>query len=391
MRQHVIPRVHLREFADPEAPASHPSNTPYEPSVWLHPRELAAAPMRRAPANLFVQRHAYTLQADDPDSPEVERWLSGVESNYAACLRKLKEGASLSSDEWRRVLLFVGALHARMPSQISHWQNQLDQLATLTRQVERAHTGSEAMSDREFLGWDEIGVRGIRSRAESLVRVLLGGTTYLVENDSCIPFFSADMPVVAAHLFAPTLDSWGIPRSLLLETPDERPYFVCLCPLTPRLALLSSHLFVPPSQIGWLRTADAKLIANLLWQVVGGADAYLLSHREHPLPDHIRRSFSDALQEVCRRAVAPLSLTLTTPAATFVIEASSLDTSMEGPLGRIQFTTTDLATLRRAAGLHTIVEVRYRDARGGAEGGMRDVRFQLVAIEETGVSHLVQG
>ncbi len=295
-RQHVIPRVFLRAFCDPTPHADHPPGVPFEPSVWLLPRSLDGKAKRKAPGSVFTEQRVYTLATEDPELPEIEEWLSRIESNYAVAYKKLKERQELNPAEWDHLFLFVGALHARRLSQVAHWQKQLSQLEKIARAVEKHHTGAERSADKKYAGWEQIGLRSLQLRAESFRNVLKAGAIFLLENMSEVPFASSDRPVASDHLELALLRDWGVPPEIESADEEERNAgFTCFCPLSPELALFTSHNLSPASMVHWWTTYDDNLIASLMWWMILDSESFLIANSEMPFPEPLAKDYARAL------------------------------------------------------------------------------------------------
>lgn len=389
-RQHILPKVFLNSFCDDSRPEDHPPDTPFKPGVWLIEKDFAGTPYRKSPENIFVERDTYTLRTDDPDAPIVEEWLNQLETRYARVLRKLLRGADVTPDEWGDLFLFVGALHARTLSQVALWQRQYGELESMTRMVERAHTDREDYSDSQFTGWEEIGKRSIRSRAESFAEVMTHGAMYLIENRTAIPFIASDTPTVLTHVFPATLQQWNFPEALLRDDVDaERRGFTCYCPLTPTHGVLASHLLGVPGEFHRLTSDDALFVASLVWLTVASADSLLIAHRANPLPVGLAHRLAQYQQTVHTSTEFTTFVRLIGPGASFTIEAADVRHELEGPFGVLRFRTSDLAQLHAAASVGKFVECEFQIGAEGS-GGMRNVRFSEIAGSATEDSVLRQ-
>lgn len=390
-RQHIIPKVFLKSFCDARPPREHPKDVPFTPGVWLLDKNLSQPAHRKAPAKLFVERHTYTLEEDDPSDPIIERWLSRLESAFEHSRRKLIDGVDLDFTEWTELLHFVGVLHARTRDQIELWQRQLTDLERMTRMVERANTGAERYSDVDFAGWNEIGKTSIKDRASGFVAAMLSGSVLLVENPTDVPFVSSDAPVALDRLYPEWLRQHKIFAELIPPGIDEnKRAFVAFCALTPRLGLLASPLLGKAGELEHIKTANISVILSLIWFTVTSANKVLIADQERPFPEHVVRGFKDSLHASRRLDHLDSHVTLVNNRASWKIEALDLKHALDGIISSLRFRTTDLASLRQAASADLFIECAFQTAGRMKSGGMRNVRFLQVAIVAEGESVLRQ-
>ena len=386
-RQHLIPRVFLKSFCDPEPPANHPLGKPFAPGVWVLDKELSQAPYRKSPANLFAKLHPYTLAADKPGDPVIERWLSQLENAFEHTRKKLLNSVDLSRREWSELLRFIGVLHARTRDQIDRWQASMTELEKMTRMVERGHTGKEDYSDSEFIGWNEIGKRSIQDRAEAFVKAMLSGSIFLVENEIGIPFVSSDTPVALSHLYPNWLRQQMIfPHLIPKDVNENKRAFIAFCALSPTLGLLASPMLGRAGRLEHLRVGAPGPIFALNWFMLTSADAVLLSHQEKPFPDYLAEGIRKSLRSSRRLDHLDSFMSLTTNSTTYKIEAVDLTVEHVGIDSTFRFRTRDIETLRSAASCDAFIEAYFRTPGGASYGSIRNARFSQVATDAEGIS-----
>ena len=281
-RQHILPRVYQRPFADATPPRGWPADRPFEPRIWKIPRTLDAESRAKSPDNAFVATHYYTLRDDDPTDPRIENALSKLEDAYGGLLPRLNNREELELEDYLKLLLFVGALRARTPRQLDHWQKQWAQLEHIHRQVERAHTGAEHSSDAQFWMGDEIAKRTLIAQAESWTNVV-GPPSWLLENKTAAPFLTSDNPATHAFFHRDELEGLGFTSDVIpVEAMRSNWAFFSYCPLTPRLALVSSPLLLPPTQSVYRDTVDVKHVLLLNEYMRHCSEAFLISPLQDP-------------------------------------------------------------------------------------------------------------
>lgn len=110
-KQHFIPELHLRQFADPAV---------RQTQLWVHfVRHPSRRPQLKAPAAICYKPHAYTVPGFAHESPMfIERSFFGpVEDEAAKALARLATdpGARLNREEERKLRLYVCCLMVRHP------------------------------------------------------------------------------------------------------------------------------------------------------------------------------------------------------------------------------------------------------------------------------------
>lgn len=390
-RQHLVPRVFLKSFCDSRPPAHHPSDKPFEPSVWVLDKELSGEAYRKSPAKLFVEHHPYTLAADDPTDPVIEAWLSRIESAYEGIRRKLLARIDLNRDEWIQLLEFIGVLHARTRDQIDGWQASMSDLERITRMVERSSTGDELYSDSEFNGWDEIGKKSIRDRAQAFVQVMLSGSTFVIVNQTGFPFVSSDKPVALAHLFPAWLRQHMLFPDLIPKGIDENTRtFIAYCALSPNIAIVSSPMLGEPGHIEELIMHGPRQVLSLNWLMLSSATSVLISDRQRPFPKFFEEAVRKSMTSSRLFKQVDTFIMLTTNEATYRIETSDLGIEEDGPFSIFTFRASDMLELHRAAGSEVFLEVHFKTGTTGQSGFVRNARFLQVAIDPNGMSVLEQ-
>jgi hypothetical protein len=281
-RQHILPQVFQKSFADPHPPSNWPSGRPFEPRIWTIPRTLEGEARPKSPENAFVATHFYTLRTDDRSDPQIERGLANLEDAYGALLPRIRNQDEFTLEDYLKLVVFVGALRARTPHQLDHWQKQFGELERLHRMVERAHTGTEHVSDARFWMGDETAKRMLFEQAESWASVV-GPTSWLLANKTPAPFLSSDNPATHGFLHRDELERLGfasdhIPSDALRS--DKA--FFAYCPLTPGIALVSSPLLLPPDDTSYRETSDVKHVLLLNEYMRHCSTSYLISPLQDP-------------------------------------------------------------------------------------------------------------
>jgi len=107
-KQHLLPIVYQRSFADDTRPVGLPEHTPFEPRVWLIPRTFRALSRPKAPKNAFRATRYYNLAADDPRQPLVEHKLGESETRFGALLPALTSRQELALSGYLDLVTFIG-------------------------------------------------------------------------------------------------------------------------------------------------------------------------------------------------------------------------------------------------------------------------------------------
>jgi hypothetical protein len=281
-RQHILPIVYQRPFADPNPPPGWSKSRPFEPRIWQIPKTLEASGKPKSPQKSFVATRYYNLRDDDPTDPAVERGLGHLEAGYGDVLPRVEAGEELALEEYFKLLLFIGGLRARTPRQIDHWRTQWAEVERIHRMVERAHTGQEQVSDARFWMRDESSKRMIFEHASSYANVV-GPPSWLLINRSGIPFLSCDNPATHAFLHRDELERMGFAEPAMHpEAMRSHQAFFAYCPLTPVLAFVSSPLLLPPDESLYRVTDDKKHVLMLNEYMRHCAQEYLISPLEDP-------------------------------------------------------------------------------------------------------------
>ncbi len=109
--QHTVTRSYLEALCDPVTPELH------DPSIWVV-RLREGSIKRRAPHNVAVEVDYYSRRLPSGEVDDgFEQMLSGVESDAAPVLRRIRDGHfSLTDDERERLAIFVSFMMVRVPS-----------------------------------------------------------------------------------------------------------------------------------------------------------------------------------------------------------------------------------------------------------------------------------
>ncbi len=379
-RQHIVPRIYLKAFAVDSPPEDWPAGRPFTPYVWVIECSLKEEPVRRAPSQLLWQRALYTLAAEDPSDPSIEKYLSSIESVFASTITKVLAEQPLSPEDMAALAVFTGALAGRTPGMMEHRQSQVDEIQGLYRQVERGATGSETASDEFWKGSDEAGRRLILTTAGSYASVILP-YAWLFINQSPVPLVTSDQPVTHLFLHVDELAGNGFPPELL--NPEAQPSdraFVSLTPLAPHVAMLSSPLLVPPTDSFYWRSSNIRIAVALNEWTRHHAQKVILSKYRNPYgPIREHAIELERREEASPRASG---LQIYTKRNRYWIPSEDVvhGHGSHVLIGRLTFTTAELESVRLAAADGELVEINvYSDGR--QVGAMRNARFISVASE----------
>jgi len=388
--QHIIPQVHLRQFTT-VVREGQPDGRPVAPFVWLVPKDLVTPSVARAPRNAFVATRAYNLRADNPADPWLEGALGKLEGAYGATLPRLRDGMEPDERDWAAVVLFVGALRARTLTDIEHWQALFSRVEDLHRQVERANTGTESVSDKRFAVGSEMSKYHLPGRVEAYAKVV-APRGWLLRNESQSDFVSADIPVAHHFLHPDELLRLGLPSDWIVPgaTSADRA-FVSVCALTPRLLFLSSPLLLPPVDSVYRTTATPATVLGLNELLRASADAVLIARSPNPYG-----SMQPFIVDMDKKAasIAPTTeyvLQIYTPTSRYRINATAFQHDHgQHPLEfTMRFRTEQLGELRSLASECEMVEVTaYHN--GDDVGGMRGGILTTVALDPTAESVIEQ-
>lgn len=132
--QHTIPQCYLKQFVDPKTPNGQ------EPYVWIFERESKRG-KKKAPKNILAENDFYTLKLKSGGKDYVlEKTLAQIESEYASVFEK-KIKLKLPLDDYEHVVfcVFVAAMLERTPKQKKNIEGFLDQVISMTEDMENAH------------------------------------------------------------------------------------------------------------------------------------------------------------------------------------------------------------------------------------------------------------
>jgi hypothetical protein len=132
--QHYIPQFYLREFLDPTCPQYQ------EPYLWVYEKGRAT-PRKRAPKNIAVESHFYSVETESGDKDSaVEDLLSRVESQTAPIWSKLGDRRQHLSDRERVIIAeFVACMSTRVPSIRTMMNSVIDQSSRMILKMTAVH------------------------------------------------------------------------------------------------------------------------------------------------------------------------------------------------------------------------------------------------------------
>ena len=112
--------------------------------VWMYRTLVSHARVPewelRPARGLGLQRHLYTSVSSGAESDSFERWIADtIETPAASALKKAVSGRPLTSDDWKRLTLYVAALDQRTPTSylehMARWER--DTPAVMQRVMKR--------------------------------------------------------------------------------------------------------------------------------------------------------------------------------------------------------------------------------------------------------------
>lgn len=374
-RQHIVPKVYLKPFLDPEPPPEWPEGRPFEPAVWVINPDLTGKPSRRSPANILWKSYFYNLSEDDPDRPSIEESLGRLESAFQPVQQTILNRGHLSLEQYGLLCVFVGALSSRTPQQIDHWQEFLDQIQHIYRQM-----ASPEVADEFWSGSAEAGKKSVLPHAEAYANVV-GDYGFLLVNESPLQFITSDRPVTHVFLHVDEPPIADFPDELRANVGTNEQAFFSFTPLSPDTAFVSSPLLDNGRRLYSL-TEDMRL-AFALNQFTRHRAAELLVAREAK-PYGLLTELVVMAEAAHRASYEPKTgLQVKTTEQRFWITASQIDHGMRGhPLhGRIRFVADNQEELRAAAAATDLVQILVIEDDREA-GGMRDGWFSSVGLTE---------
>lgn len=382
-KQHLVPECYLRAFIDPEPPEGVlPSE--YEPAVWVSPKALNRPARRRAPGHkTFWKNRYYNLEGDDPSRPVIEDSLAAIEGKYASALRVLEAGGEPTVHDALWISLFVATMSRRTEAAIDHWQSQIDAIQHLYRQVDRGHNGNEQISDDYWKGAHEGGKRMVLQAAEPLARALLSAGVSIVQNESDLPFFTSDEPVVYNFLHSDDLLDHSLPPGWLRSDVDtNRKEFFCYCALSPRIAFVSSPLIERPrgSIYRQVTVPDFPVGINILTQLT--ANEVIVSSSPRPYlhyQDRVKRSLELAQAQL--ELPAGHELVVYTTRARYDLRVSRYERGGSHPIKpEVRFWTEDIESVRAIADDGEIEQVLFYENRQET-GGTRNLVVKSIGTD----------
>lgn len=372
-RQHVVPKVYLKPFLDRIRPDEWPEDRPFEPAVWVLDPALKEKPIRKSPSNILWKSYFYNLRSDDPDQPWIEESLGRLESAYKLVLEAIINREKLTLEQYSILCLFIGALDGRIPQSIDHWQETLDRIQHIYRQM-----ATTEVADEFWAGADEGGKKSVLPHAEGYASVV-GGTGFLLVNASPLEFITSDRPVTHIFLHIDESPVAAFPDDLRMSVGTSNQAFFSFVPLTPDTAFVSSPLLNNGSKL-YALTEDLRLVFALN-QWTRHRAAELLIARS-PKPYGLLTELVVAAEAAHRAAYLPKTgIQVKTSNERFWISASRIEHGMrDHPLhGRISFVADSQAELRAAAVDPILAEISiiHQDRESG---GMRDGWFSAVGL-----------
>lgn len=379
-RQHTVPQVYLRAFCDPDRPAGWPAKRPFAPSLWVHPRDLEGTPRRSATHNVAWARDIYNLRGDDPEHPWLEEVLSRLENSFAASIKAVLTGATISIQDRAILALFVGAQHERTEGMLKQRQSFFDEIFSISHQLQNARPHGPDEREDLLRATSDFGRRQFASFASAFAEVA-GPHSFILENATPMPFITSDSPVSYRQLHADELLTAGIaPEWLFRGIPRSARHFFVFCPLSPKHAFVSSPFFPPTMQMERHPTTEPRLAFVMNELTRSSADTELYASSPDPYGPLKTVALAHDRRTSVALAQARPGLTIYTSQERYWLPTTVL---MHGSgahvlTGRLTFRTDDMRTLRAIASDGEMAEITYVSETGS--GGMREARFVQVAL-----------
>lgn len=132
--QHIIPQCYLKQFVDLNTPSGQ------EPYVWIFERDNKRG-KKKAPKNILAETDFYTLKVESGGKDyTIEKTLSQIEGEYASVFeRKIKHKLPLDNYEHIVLCAFAAAMLQRTLKQKENIEGFLDQVISMTEEMEKAH------------------------------------------------------------------------------------------------------------------------------------------------------------------------------------------------------------------------------------------------------------
>ncbi|MCK9304684.1 MAG: DUF4238 domain-containing protein [Bacteroidales bacterium] len=380
-KQHIVPQCYQSFFVDPIPPNGIPPSK-YKPAVWHVDKLLEIQPSRKAPKNVLWKPYYYNLETDDPNNPYIEEFLSKIESNYARTAKKIINLIQLEPTDIINLLIFIDTLVLRTESHIDHWQSQVSELEKLYRKVDLAYNGNENYSDEYFEGSHEIAKKMIVDSAGTITSLILRFGFCLIENQSDMPFFTSDTPVAYEFMHIDDLYKYKIPKSWTYQNiGTNKKNFFCYCPLTPRIAFISSPFIKPFNEISRRIVDTPYFVDGMNYLTHKNAESILISSTEKP---YVHYQETATLRFKILQNLHPIKgnlLRIYTVNSRYDIFVSKYDRIDKNPICPIvKFWVDDVEILKAIADDHSVELIEYYE-NGRERGGTRNMEFVSVAID----------
>jgi hypothetical protein len=255
-RQHFVPKVYLQPFIDRAPPKGFKPGQPFTPTVWVIKAGTMSLPQRKAPSSILWGNKIYTLDSDDPARPVVEESLSRLESAYRIVRDQVLRSSHLTPQQYATLLFFIGALHSRVPPEIQSFQNHVDNLIAISKQISELPPEGMAWTD-----FDQSGVKAIADRALAYARVI-GQRGFILVNQTEMQFITSDSPVTHQTLHVDDVPIKCFDPCLLARVPVSARAFFSFVPIGPDKAFVSSLLLCAGSDL-YVSSCSKELIFAL--------------------------------------------------------------------------------------------------------------------------------
>lgn len=140
--QHFVPKCYLSKFVDPNTPSDQ------EPYVWVFSKDGKNV-KKRAPVNLFTERHLYTIEFEGKKDFSIEQDLSQIEGRFVQVMKVIEKKKPLSGHEHAYLCIFVAAQLQRTLRFKRNQEGFIQQLIDHGTQIALAHgvTDSKQVKD----------------------------------------------------------------------------------------------------------------------------------------------------------------------------------------------------------------------------------------------------
>ncbi|MEM6254878.1 MAG: DUF4238 domain-containing protein [Cyanobacteria bacterium P01_D01_bin.156] len=382
-KQHIVPRIYLKAFIDPVRPDEIPEHIPFEASVWVIEKSLTSKPKRKAPSNILWKSYFYNLDEDINKLPLIEEFLSKIERKYPSILQKISKKISLTEEDLAYIALFMDTLFHRIPSNLDNIQGFVDEVEDVYRHIDQFNNQNQTVSDQFWRGSHEAAKKQMIYSAGIISSLILHAGLIFIVNSSKVTFFSSDNPVTYQFFHIDELHKFGIPKVWTYEkTLTNEKNFLCYCPLTPTIAVISSPLIRLPNNTRcvWVENKDPSFPFSMNILTNLNAESILISHKPKPYGEDQDFAIQFIRNTSKSGSIEGIRFLVYTEKSRYHLNIDKYKRLDNHPLQpEIQFWTKDLDTLHDIAQDEVIEVVHYY--KDGIEiGGTRHLRLYSVSL-----------